>query len=115
DVVLDVRPDSATFGKSFAAELTAENRLMMYVPQGFAHAILTLEDYSEVIYFSSAFYAPDRERGVRWNDPKFAVPWPIAPSGMSPKDEAWPDFDPTFHGVGDLAGLPDFSVAASGS
>jgi dTDP-4-dehydrorhamnose 3,5-epimerase len=115
DVILDLRPDSATFGKSFAAELTAENRLMMYVPQGFAHAILTLEDDSEALYFSSAYYAPDRERGVRWNDSRFAVPWPMTPLEISPKDEAWPDFDPTFHGIRQLAGLPDFSMAASGS
>jgi dTDP-4-dehydrorhamnose 3,5-epimerase len=105
DVVLDLRPDSPTFGKWFGAELSAENRLMMYVPQGFAHAILTLADESEALYFSSAFYAPEQERGVRWDDPRFSVQWPIEPSEISAKDAAWPDFDPLFHGAEDLTGL----------
>jgi len=106
DVVLDLRPNSRTFGQWFGAELSADNRLMMYVPQGFAHAILTLEDNSEALYFSSAFYASERERGVRWNDPRFAIRWPIPPSEISAKDSSWPDFDPIFHGSQHLAGLP---------
>src|SRR3974390_3505766 len=65
DAILDLRPDSPTFGKSFGAELTAENRLMMYVPRGFAHAILTLTDDTEAFYLVSEFYCPDQERGVR--------------------------------------------------
>lgn len=105
DVILDLRPDSPTFGKSFGAELNAENRLMMYVPEGFAHAILTLEDDSEALYFSSGFYTPERERGVRWNDPRFAFRWPIAPSEVSAKDSSWPDFDPDFHGLQHLKEL----------
>src|SRR5579864_3500698 len=105
DVILDLRPDSPNFGRSFGAELSAENRLMMYVPRGFAHAILTLEDDSEALYFSSAFYASEQERGVRWNDPRFAIGWPISPSEISAKDDAWPDFDPEFHGLQRLAGL----------
>jgi len=106
DVILDLRPDSPTFGKSFGAELSAENGRMMYVPRGFAHAILTLEDNSEALYFSSAFYAPERERGVRWDDAGFAIRWPIDPVEISAKDAAWPDFDPVFHGLEHLAGLP---------
>lgn len=106
DVILDLRPDSPNFGKSFGAELSAENRLMMYVPRGFAHAILTLEDNCEALYFSSAFYAPEHERGVRWNDPRFAVAWPVPPAEISAKDASWPDFDPEFHGLQRLAGLP---------
>lgn len=105
DVILDLRPDSPTFGKSFGTELSAENRLMMYVPRAFAHAILTLEDNSEALYFSSAFYAPERERGVRWNDRRFAIQWPIEPIEISAKDAAWPDFDPAFHGTEQLSGL----------
>jgi dTDP-4-dehydrorhamnose 3,5-epimerase len=106
DVILDLRPKSPSFGQWFGAELSAENRLMMYVPQGFAHAILTLEDNSEALYFSSSFYASEQERGVRWNDPRFAIRWPIDPAEISAKDSSWPDFDPAFHGLELLAGLP---------
>jgi dTDP-4-dehydrorhamnose 3,5-epimerase len=102
DVILDLRPSSPTFGRWFGAELSIENRLMMYVPRGFAHAILTLADETEVIYLVSEFYAPEHERGVRWNDPRFAITWPIEPSAISPKDARWPDFDPEFHGTEQL-------------
>ena len=106
DVILDLRPDSPTFGKSFGAELSAENGRMMYAPRGFAHAILTLEDNSEALYFSSALYTSEQERGVRWDDARFAIRWPIEPVEISAKDAAWPDFDPVFHGLEQLAGLP---------
>ena len=105
DAILDLRPDSPTFGKSFGAELTADNRLMMYVPRGFAHAILTLTDNVEALYLVSEFYAPEQERGVRWNDPKFDISWPIEPSEISAKDAKWPDFDRAFHGIERLRGL----------
>ncbi|MEM7204229.1 MAG: dTDP-4-dehydrorhamnose 3,5-epimerase [Planctomycetota bacterium] len=97
DVVLDLRPDSATFGQHFGAELTAENRRMMYVPRGFAHGFLTLEPDTEAVYLVSAEYAPDRERGVRWNDPKFGIAWPKQPEVVSDKDSGHPDFDPGHH------------------
>jgi dTDP-4-dehydrorhamnose 3,5-epimerase len=105
DLILDLRPDSLTFGRSFGAELSAENRVMMYVPRGFAHAILTLEDDTEALYFASNFYVPGQERGVRWNDPRFALEWPVAPLEISAKDRAWPDFADAFHGVDQLLGL----------
>jgi dTDP-4-dehydrorhamnose 3,5-epimerase len=105
DAIVDLRPDSPSFGKWFGAELNAENRLMMYVPRGFAHAILTLTDDTEALYMVSDFYGPEQERGVRWNDPKFKIAWPIEPSEISPKDAKWPDFDPAFHGVEQLRGL----------
>lgn len=105
DVILDLRPDSPTFGQSFGAQLSAENRLMMYVPRGFAHAFLTLENDTEAFYFASTFYAPAQERGVRWNDHRFGIKWPIPPAEISAKDSAWPDFDESFHGVRQLAGL----------
>ena len=97
DVILDLRPQSSSFGKWFGAELTYENRLMMYVPQGFAHGLITLNDETEVIYLVSNYYAPELERGVRWNDPRFAIAWPIAPAEISTKDASWPDFDPEWH------------------
>jgi dTDP-4-dehydrorhamnose 3,5-epimerase len=105
DAILDLRPDSPSFGRSFGAELNAENRLMMYVPKGFAHAILTLEDDTEALYFSSNFYAPGQERGIRWDDPRFAIEWPGRPTEISAKDKAWPDFSKVFHGVDQLTGL----------
>jgi dTDP-4-dehydrorhamnose 3,5-epimerase len=105
DAIVDLRPDSPTFGKWFGAELTAENRTMMYSPRGFAHAILTLTDDTEALYLVSEYYGPKEERGVRWNDPKFAVKWPIEPVEISDKDRNWPDFNPEFHGTEQLRGL----------
>jgi dTDP-4-dehydrorhamnose 3,5-epimerase len=91
DVAVDMRPDSPTFMKSFGARLDAESRLMMYSPPGCAHGYLTLTDDAEVIYSVSAAYAPELERGVRWNDPAITIDWPIEPITLSPKDQAWPD------------------------
>lgn len=97
DVILDLRPDSPTFGRSFGAALTAENRRMMYVPKGFAHGFVTMADDTEAFYFVDEFYAPDRERGVRFDDPKFGIEWPIAPAVISDKDRGHRDFDPAWH------------------
>jgi dTDP-4-dehydrorhamnose 3,5-epimerase len=97
DMILDMRQSSPTFGQSFGAELTAENRRMMYVPKGFAHGILTLVDDTEVFYFVDEFYAPQYERGIRWNDPKFAIRWPARPTVVSEKDRNYRDFDPVWH------------------
>ena len=105
DVIADLRPDSPTFGQWFGAELNAENRLMMYVPRGCAHGLLTLADDTEALYLVSDSYAPDRERGMRFDDPWLGIKWPIAPVEISPKDRAWPDFDPDYHGVEALRGL----------
>jgi dTDP-4-dehydrorhamnose 3,5-epimerase len=92
DAILDLRPESPTFGRSFGAELTSENRRMMYVPRGFAHGFLTLEPDSEALYLVSAYYDPGREGGVRWNDPRFSIAWPKGPSVISDKDANHPDF-----------------------
>lgn len=97
DLILDLRPNSATFGKSFGAELTADNRRMMYVPKGFAHGFITLADNTEAFYFVDEFYAPDYERGVRYNDPRFNLAWPIEPVVISDKDKTSRDFDPAWH------------------
>ena len=97
DAILDLRPGSTTFGGSFGAELTSENRRMMYVPRGFAHGFLTLEPDTEALYLVSAFYDPGRERGVRWNDPRFNIAWPAAPQVISDKDAQQRDFDPSWH------------------
>jgi dTDP-4-dehydrorhamnose 3,5-epimerase len=90
DVVLDLRPDSPSHGQWFGAELDADNRRMMYVPKGCAHGFLTLEDNTEVLYLVSAFYAPESERGVRYDDPRFGIRWPFSPTEMSDKDRTWP-------------------------
>lgn len=105
DAIVDLRPDSPTFRHWFGARLDADNRTMMYVPRGFAHAILTLTDDVEALYLVSDSYAPQLERGVRWDDPAIGVEWPIAPSEISPKDAAWPDLDATFHGLEQMRGL----------
>jgi dTDP-4-dehydrorhamnose 3,5-epimerase len=97
DLILDLRRSSPTFGKSFGAELTAENRRMMYVPKGLAHGYITLADDTEAFYFVDEFYAPECERGIRWNDPRFDLSWPIAPAVLSDKDAVQRDFDPAWH------------------
>jgi dTDP-4-dehydrorhamnose 3,5-epimerase len=97
DAILDLRQDSPTFGNSFGAELSAENRAMMYVPRGFAHGFMTLTTDVEALYLVSAFYAPASERGVRWNDPRFAIEWPAEPVVISDKDANQRDFDPAWH------------------
>ena len=97
DLVLDLRHGSPTFGKSFGAELSAENRCTMYVPKGFAHGFITLADDTEAFYFVDEFYSPEHERGIRFNDPMFELNWPIAPSVISEKDKTHRDFDPAWH------------------
>lgn len=97
DCVVDLRPDSKTFGQWFGAELSAENRRMMYVPEGFAHGFITLQPDTEAIYMVSAFYSPTHERGLRWNDPRFNITWPRQPEVLSDKDAKQRDFDPAYH------------------
>ena len=92
DVIIDLRPDSPTFKRWIGVELTAENRRALYVPAGFAHGFQTLADDTEVFYQVSAFYTPGAEGGVRYDDPAFAVSWPLPVSVISAKDAAWPDF-----------------------
>lgn len=97
DVVLDLRPDSPTFGKWTAAELSAENRRMMYVPRGCAHGFMSLTEDVEMMYFVSAFYDPAQERAVRWNDPAFGIEFPFPPALISDKDANVRDFDRAWH------------------
>ncbi len=92
DVILDLRPASPTFKKWQAFELTEDNKYQMLVPKGFAHGLQTLTDHTEVSYLVSAKYAPASESGVRWNDPAFAIAWPLEPTDMSEKDRTWPDY-----------------------
>ena len=97
DVILDLRKDSPTFGQSFGAVLSAENRRMMYVPRGFAHGFLSLEQDTEIFSFVSEVYSKQYERGIRWDDPYFSIEWPNPPRVISERDQNHPDFDPEYH------------------
>ena len=90
DVIIDLRSDSPTFMQHAAVELAAETYRMLYVPEGFAHGFQTLTDDIEVTYLVTAAYAPNAERGVRYNDPAFGIDWPLPVSSISPKDASWP-------------------------
>ena len=90
DVLVDVRLDSPTFGHWEAFELTAGNHSALYVPGGFAHGFQCLADNSEVFYQMSEFYSADLQRGIRWNDPKVGIRWPISNPILSAKDRDLP-------------------------
>jgi dTDP-4-dehydrorhamnose 3,5-epimerase len=92
DVIIDLRPGSTTYRQWQGIGLSADNRRMLYVPEGFAHGYLSLADESEVLYQVSEFYSSGAESGIRWNDPAFAIRWPIEPRVISAKDRAHPDF-----------------------
>jgi dTDP-4-dehydrorhamnose 3,5-epimerase len=92
DVIIDLRADSPTFRQSQGFLLTAKNRRRLYVPEGFAHGFQTLVPMSEVFYLMSAFHEPAAASGVRYDDPCFAIAWPLPIAAISEKDRAWPDF-----------------------
>jgi dTDP-4-dehydrorhamnose 3,5-epimerase len=91
DVVVDLRKGSPTLHGHFAIVLSADNRKTMYVPKGLAHGFQTLEDDSEVFYQISQFYSPEHARGVRWDDPAFAIRWPDAARTIADRDRSYPD------------------------
>ena len=98
DVVLDVRSGSATFGQWLAFDLRANDGRFVYVPEGVAHGFQTLHEQTLVSYQISAPYSPDHGRGIRWNDPAFAVHWPCSQPIISARDRAFPDFtERAFH------------------
>lgn len=91
DVMVDMREDSSTYLQWYGAELSAENKRMLLVPEGFAHGYLTLTDDSEMYYMASAYYAPAAELGLRWDDPAIGIDWPIVEGlTLSDKDKQWP-------------------------
>ena len=94
DVAVDLRPSSSTFRKWAGVELSAENRLALYVPEGCAHGFLTLADDVEVGYQISAPHAPTAARGVRFDDPAFGILWPEEIVVISERDRKYPDFEP---------------------
>jgi len=92
DVIVDVRRDSSSFKQHMGIILTSDNHKMLYVPEGFAHGFLTLEDNTEVHYQISEFHAPDYARGFRWNDPAFGIEWPADVKIISERDRNYPDY-----------------------
>jgi dTDP-4-dehydrorhamnose 3,5-epimerase len=92
DVIVDLRPSSPAFRRHFGVRLEPSDDRMLYVPEGFAHGFLTLEDDSAVFYQMSQTYEPSHAAGVRWNDPAFGIAWPFEPTVMAERDRAYPDF-----------------------
>jgi dTDP-4-dehydrorhamnose 3,5-epimerase len=90
DVAVDIRKASPTYGNWVAAELSAENRRMVWIPPGFAHGFCTLTDTAEVVYKATARYSAAHDRIIRWNDPALTIDWPVAEPTMSPKDRDAP-------------------------
>ena len=92
DVIVDVRPDSATHRQHYAVELNAEQRNMLYIPEGFAHGFLSLEDDTEIFYQMSQYYAPGQDRGFRFDDPGIGIAWPEGEKIISDRDRALPEY-----------------------
>jgi dTDP-4-dehydrorhamnose 3,5-epimerase len=90
DVIVDLRRDSRTYLQHFGVDLTAQNRRALYVPEMFAHGFQTLEDDTEIFYQISEFYAPDKSTGVRFDDPKLGILWPLPIAAIADKDRTWP-------------------------
>lgn len=92
DVALDMRPASPCFGKWEAVELSAQNARALFIDAGIAHGYITLSDDTELLYHMAGLFEPDLARVVRWNDPAFAIQWPMPPAVISPRDANAPDF-----------------------
>lgn len=103
DVVVDIRPGSPTFKQWLGLELSAQNRNMLYVPEGYAHGFQTLEDRTELFYQMSMSYAPSAARGIRWNDAALAIAWPLSNPTMSTRDATLPSLAEI---AGELAAEP---------
>jgi dTDP-4-dehydrorhamnose 3,5-epimerase len=92
DVVVDVRPTSPTFGSWYGTELSADNGRMLYLPEGCGHGCQSLEDGTEIYYMASSAFAPQHARGARFDDPAFAIRWPLTVTAISDQDQNWPTF-----------------------
>ncbi len=99
DVIIDIRKDSPTYLQWFGAELSAANKLSLYIPAGFAHGFQTLGDDCELIYMHSAFYTPGSEAGIRYDDPAVQVNWPLPVTEISERDKNLPLIDSTFKAI----------------
>lgn len=94
DVIVDLRADSPTRGRWFGIELSQDNHLQLYAPEGFAHGYQTLTDAAEIYYMTTATYAAAAAGGVRHDDPAFGIEWPLPVSVISAQDRGWPDWTP---------------------
>lgn len=90
DVAADINPNSPTFGKYVALELSDENHFQLYIPPGYAHGFCVLSDFADFHYKCTDFYVADDQHGVAWNDPTLDIPWPIQQPTLSPQDKLWP-------------------------
>lgn len=99
DVAVDVRKGSPTYLHWHAVELTPVNARMMLIPEGFAHGFQVLEPDSELLYLHTAAYTPEAECGLRYNDPRLAIPWPLSATGLSERDNSYPFIDTSFQGL----------------
>ena len=99
DIIVDIRKGSPTFLQWYGIELSAENKKMLYIPEGFAHGFQTLSDDSALIYHHTALYTPGAEGGLRYNDPALAISWPMAVSVISERDKQHPFVDKNFKGI----------------
>jgi len=92
DVIVDLRPTSPTYMRSASFELSADNQRALYIPEGCAHGLLTIEDDCHVMYQISVEHVPAAARGVRWNDPAFGITWSFAPIELAARDAEYPDY-----------------------
>jgi dTDP-4-dehydrorhamnose 3,5-epimerase len=99
DVMIDIRAGSPTFLQWFGMELSESNMRMALIPEGFAHGFQTLAENAELLYHHTAFYSPEHERGLRFDDPFLAIRWPLPAGVISPKDQRYPLLDGTFKGI----------------
>lgn len=90
DVAVDIRKGSPTYGRWVGVRLSSENRRMLWVPEGFAHGFVVLSEEADVMYKVTSEYAPELDRGIRWNDPEIGIDWPVKNPILSPKDNAQP-------------------------
>jgi dTDP-4-dehydrorhamnose 3,5-epimerase len=105
DVVLDLRQESPSYGEWHGVELSGDNGRMLYLPEGCAHGYQTLQARTEMHYMTSAFYAPNTARGVRFDDPAFGIAWPLAVTETSEQDRNWPMSKRPSHGCFKYDGL----------
>jgi dTDP-4-dehydrorhamnose 3,5-epimerase len=99
DVIIDLRAGSASFLQWFGAELSAENKKMLYIPEGFAHGFQTLTENCELIYHHTEYYTPGAEGGIRYDDPRAGIAWPLPVTVISERDAGHPFLDQDFKGI----------------
>ncbi len=113
DVIVDLRPESATYLQHVAVELSADNRRGLYVPERFAHGYQVLEDNSETNYLTGEFYTPALEGGLRHDDPRLGIAWPLTVTSVAQKDQAWPLLNTAESAMRERMAAPGRGVAAT--